>query len=186
MRFPLTRAQVKAAAADTFVLGTTKPIFISPGHASNNVGNKYGVTRTNYAGTINFANGPVNLSNLNVSSLQNMTGAGHQFTNVLFTGSYAGDAGGGQLMATASSVSDLKLDFCEFRPSKPGDRYNGIYGHDFTASRCAIERTVDGLVSTTGTPPGQRGIARLLDRTLGLVRQRRLNPPGRPYRWLPQ
>ena len=138
-------SEVRAAAADAFVLGTTKPIFISPGHASNNVGNKYGVTRTNYAGTINFANGPVNLSNLNVSSLQNVTGAGHQFTNVLFTGSYAGDAGGGQLMATASSVSDLKLDFCEFRPSKPGDRYNGIYGHDFTASRCAIERTVDGL-----------------------------------------
>ena len=134
-----------SATADAFVLGTTKPIFHWPGHASNNVGTKYGVSRANYAGTVNFANGPVNLSNLNITSLQNVTGAGHQFTNVLFTGSYAGDSGGGQLMATSSSVSGLKLNFCEFRPSKPGDRYNGIYGHDFTASRCAIQRTVDGL-----------------------------------------
>jgi hypothetical protein len=134
-----------ASTVDTFIIGTTRPVYLSPGDTRNNVGNKIGVARSNYSGSVNFANGPVNLSNLNISGIQNVVGAGHRFHNVLFNGSYSGTAGGGIVMCKDSSVSDLRLDFCEFAPATCGDRYNGIYGHDFTLSRSAIRRTVDGI-----------------------------------------
>jgi hypothetical protein len=131
--------------ADPFVLRATKPVFIYNGHASNNVGLSAEVSRTNYSGTINFANGPVNLTNLNITNLQTVVGTGHRFTNCLFNGSYSGDSGGGQVIAQDASVKNLRFDFCEFRPSTLGDRYNGVYGHDFTISRSVIRRSVDGL-----------------------------------------
>lgn len=137
--------RAKKAQTDTFVVGTTKPVFISSGNAANNVGTKYGVSRSNYSGTVNFANGPVNLSNLNVTGIQNVTGSGHRFNNVLFSGCYSGTSGGGLVMCKDSSVSDVRFDFCEFIPSACNDRYNGVYGHDFTLSRSAITHTVDGI-----------------------------------------
>lgn len=140
---------------DPFVLRTTKPLYFGHGDVRNNVGCRANVGRVNYAGAINFANGPVSLSNLNITSLQSVVGAGHRFDNCYFTGSYSGDNGGGVVACTSSTVSDLRFDFCEVEPAVPGDRYNGIYGHDFTFSRGVVTKTVDGFGVYTAVAGGE-------------------------------
>jgi hypothetical protein len=155
-RFPEVDAPTPA---DPFSLRTTRPVWFGTNDARNNVGCAYGVTRSNYSGNINFSNGPVNISNLNLSSLQNVVGSGHRVTNCRFTGSYPISStnvnGGGVVKCTDASVSDFRMDFCEIEPATPGDRFNGVYGHDFTFSRGAITKTVDGFGIYTAAQGGE-------------------------------
>ncbi len=45
----------------------------------------------------------------------------------------------------SAAATNIRFERCEFEPTTPNDRYNGIYGHHFTAYRCAITKTVDGF-----------------------------------------
>lgn len=50
----------------------------------------------------------------------------------------------GLITATNAAVSNLLVQDCILRPDFPSQWWTGIIGHDYTARRCDISRTVDG------------------------------------------
>ena len=128
---------------DSFVLGTTMPVWRGTNNAANNVGCLYNVTRTT-VGSITQANGAIH-QNLNIPFMVTVSQPNQSFINCRFTYSYSGDNGGGMVYCMSAAGQGTYFEHCEFEPSSPGDRYNGIYGHHFTAFRSVITKTVDGF-----------------------------------------
>jgi len=143
----LVKRGISASAlpTDTFVMDTTRPIWLGTNNPSNNVGCHYGVPRSTVA-SVTQATGKVH-ENLNITGQVTITQPGQTFRNCRFTYSYVGDSGGGTVYMMAAILNDgpTTFEFCEIEPNNPGDRYNGLYGHDFVATRCAITKTVDGI-----------------------------------------
>ena len=150
----------------SFVLGVTMPVYyletgipsdagqFAPPMASLGdpgiAGVIPGVTRSNYSSSINWSTPQVienkNLTGAAATSLRSITGPDHVIRNCYVPGldtPYTGTAQGGIVDCRASSVARLRLEHLTIRPTYPNDRWDGIYGHDFTAYRCLIERTVD-------------------------------------------
>jgi hypothetical protein len=75
--------------------------------------------------------------------------------NCLIRGS-AGDGSSNTalVMATSTACVNLLVEDCTLVPDTPSLWWNGINGHDFTARRCEIYHTVDGMgvYPNTGTP----------------------------------
>ena len=128
---------------DTFVLGTTMPVWKGTNNVDNNVGCLFGVSRTT-VGSLTQSNGAVH-QNLNIPFQVTITQPNQTFINCRFTFSYIGTGNGGMAYVMSSVATNIRFERCEFEPTTPNDRYNGIYGHHFTAYRCAITKTVDGF-----------------------------------------
>jgi hypothetical protein len=128
---------------DSFVLNTTMPIWRGTNNVANNVGCLYNVTRTT-VGSITQVSGAVH-QNLDIPFQVTVSQPNQSFINCRFTYSYSGDTGGGMVYCMPVAGQGTYFERCEFEPATPGDRYNGIYGHHFTAYRCAITKTVDGI-----------------------------------------
>lgn len=130
-----------------FTLGTTRPVWLGSENIANNVGCIAGVPRaTVAASSLSYATPGTLFENLNITGWQNnVVGQNHKFRNCRFNFSYSGDSGGGMSFLMSSTLSGITYERCEWEPDTPGDRYNGVYGHDFTLYRCAITKTVDGL-----------------------------------------
>jgi len=128
---------------DSFVLNTTMPIWRGTNNVANNVGCLYNVTRTT-VGSITQSNGAVH-QNLNISFQVTITQPNQSFINCRFTYSHSAASDGGIVYCMSAAGQGTYFERCEFEPTTPGNRYNGIYGHHFTAYRCAITKTVDGI-----------------------------------------
>lgn len=159
---------IPGAEAPAFVLGETMPVYYMEGGTPTDAGPfappmatlgdpgiagiKPGVSRSNYSGSINWSS-PQNLKDLNVTgaaavSLRAITGTDHVLSNILCKGldtPTASPSTGGILDCRASSCARLRFEHITISPTYPNDRWDGIYGHDFTAYRVLIERTVDGF-----------------------------------------
>ena len=128
---------------DSFVLGTTMPVWRGTNNVANNVGCLYNVTRTT-VGSITQASGAVH-QNLDIPFQVTITQPNQSFINCRFTYSHSAASDGGMVYCMSAAGQGTYFERCEFEPTNPGERYNGIYGHHFTAYRCAITKTVDGF-----------------------------------------
>jgi len=130
------------AVGDGFVVGTTRPVWKGTGNAANNVGCIPGVSRATVASVTQSPGATFN--DLNITGQVVITASNQTFHNCRFTYSYSGNSGGGMVDCQGTATGTV-FDRCEFEPATPGDRYNGIYGSDFTARRTVITKTVDGI-----------------------------------------
>jgi hypothetical protein len=146
-----TPVAVSPTVAATFVDYVTQPIFRGTGNVANNVGCLVGVGRTTVS-SVTQSNGALH-QNLTITGKITITTTNQTFRNCRFTYSYAGDGGGGMVDTQSGTLNGdnaamngggTRFEFCEFEPTTPGDRFNGVYGHDFTMYRCAVTRCVDG------------------------------------------
>lgn len=147
------RADITApgSSSDGFIDDVTMPRWLGTNNPNNNVGCKYNVPRTTVA-TLPGAQAPGKVwENLTITGQVTINQPGQKFINCRGTFSYTGNSGGGMfyLMASALSggasanVARTEFHFCEVEPSTPGDRYNGVYGHDFYFYRSVITKSVD-------------------------------------------
>lgn len=160
--------RIAPATSDGFELGVTEPLyfregglasdagpFAAPLAASTDVGIagvRPGVSRSNYSGTISWTS-PQLIQNLNLTgaaadSLRLMTGSDHIIRNCFIPGldtASTPTGGGGVIQCNDASCSNLTFEYLTITPTYPNDRWDGVYGHDFTAYRCLIEHTVDAF-----------------------------------------
>lgn len=129
---------------DEFVLGRTALAWTGS-QAGSNVGCiTPKASRRNYDGYINFSV-PQKISGLNITKPQKVVGSGHRISDSSLVSTYSGDGGGGHFDLLDPSVKDIVFDRMEIIPEIPNDRWDGIYGHDFTLRRSVISHTVDAL-----------------------------------------
>jgi hypothetical protein len=142
--------------ATGFTNDVTRPVWLGTGNTSNNVGCLVGVPRTTVS-TVTQAAGKRH-ENLTITGNLTITQPGQTFYNCRFTYSYAGDNGGGVIYMASSALNapaaPTRFEFCEVEPTNPGDRWNGLYGHDYIAYRSAFSKNVDGFgaYNSSGQP----------------------------------
>lgn len=160
--------RVLPGVGDGFELGVTEPTYYREGGLASDAGPfaaplaastdpgvagvRPGVTRANYSGSINWATPQLvenkNLTGAAADSLHAMTGSGHTIRNCFVPGldtPTVPSGGGGVIECKDASCSGITFEYLTICPTHPNDRWDGIYGHDFTAYRCLIEHTVDAF-----------------------------------------
>lgn len=140
---------------DGFTPDVTRPVWKGTNNPSNNVGCFYNVSRETVSSIVQ-APGKT-FENLTITTEVRISQPGQRFINCKGNFSYTGDNGGGVfyiMPALLNGAPRTEFYFCEIEPADPRDRYNGIYGHDFYAYRCAITKTVDGFgfYNSSGAP----------------------------------
>lgn len=140
-------ASVRPPLVDAnFTVGETRPQWFGTGNISNNVGVIPGRSRTTVQAASLDMDTPGQLfQDLDITDAVNVRGQNHTFRNCRFTYSYSGNAGGGIAYIMQTAASGIRFERCEFQPDTPGDRWDGVYGHDFTLHRCAMINNVDSV-----------------------------------------
>lgn len=132
----LSRAMVPEV--DDFILGVTIPV---PGV---NVGVYSSVARTAYSGPTTITTNGMTIQNQNITQYIDVNAKDVTFINCYF--SAGGDLStGGMVNCKSATCENIRFSRCTFMPATMSDRRDAVYGHDYTAERCHIERTVDGF-----------------------------------------
>lgn len=123
-----------------FKVGNTIP------DPATNVGVLPGVARTAYSGPTTITTSGTIIQNVNISSYIIVDAANVTFYNCYFSAG-GSSTDGGMVDCKTANCSNIRFNRCTFIPSTTSTRRDAVYGHDYTAFRCHIERVVDGFGS---------------------------------------
>jgi hypothetical protein len=122
------------------VLGVDKP-------GPDNVGVLPNIARasTILNGNVTYSTAGQTIQNMDFYCRVSVTAANVTFKNCYFHGFNGPTGNFGLIQCTNANVLNLLLEDCTINADYPNYQWNGIVGHSFTARRCEITRTQDGI-----------------------------------------
>lgn len=110
-----------------------------------NSGLKAGTILSSYNGPTTITTNSAVIENKIFNSVITIAAKNVVIRNCKQIASYTGLGNGGLFTMTAEVCENILFENVSICPTTPGDRYNSLYGHDFTARNCHLKWGVDGV-----------------------------------------
>jgi len=127
-----------ASVTVDYAVGQAKPV-------ASNTGVPAGTVLTVHNGDMTISTPGTVLDSLDIHGRVSVTAANVTIKRCRVRGNATLVTNVGLINATNAAVSNLLIEDCTLAPDVPSIWWNGITGHDFTARRCNVYGTVDGV-----------------------------------------